>query len=56
MSKAYSSLRILVLCLCANAINEYCRVGKSIAMEHTKRFCVTIHTKFDGLHLRNYRG
>jgi hypothetical protein len=40
--------------LCADALDEYCRISENTMMEYLKRFCVAIHEEFGDYHLKQH--
>jgi hypothetical protein len=50
--KLTAALRMLALGVCADAMDEYCRISETTAMECMKRFCVAIRAEFGEYHLR----
>jgi hypothetical protein len=52
LQKLIAALRMLALGICADAMDEYCRIRESTAMECMKRFCVAICAEFGKYHLR----
>jgi hypothetical protein len=50
--KCTAVLRMLSLGICADATDEYCRLGESTAMESMKRFCRGVRAAFEGQYLR----
>jgi hypothetical protein len=43
---------MLALGVCADAMDEYCRISETTAMECMKRFYVAIRAEFGEYHLR----
>jgi hypothetical protein len=52
IQKCTATLRMLAYGVIADATDEYCRIGESIAMESMKRFCKANRTNFGDHHLR----
>jgi hypothetical protein len=50
--KLIAALCMLALGVCADAMDEYCRISETTAMECMKRFCVAICAEFGEYHLR----
>jgi hypothetical protein len=52
IQKCTAALRMLAHGIAADAIDEYCRLGESTAMETMKQFVVTIRACFQSTYLR----
>jgi hypothetical protein len=50
--KLTTALCMLIIGVCADAINEYCRISKIIIMKYIKKFCITIHVEFGEHHIK----
>jgi hypothetical protein len=51
--KITSALRILCYGMCADTIDEYCRISESTALESLKRFCLAIRAIYEPYHLHH---